>query len=112
MKTKKDVPVMTKEEGIQQFINTAKDAQINVLKADSNINSNIKSDIKSDININIKSNIKKPPKDEMNTFFTHLPKEYTLALSKLSVTSGYNKRELSEEAFQLLFKKHGVEFIK
>lgn len=42
-------------------------------------------------------------------FFTHLPEEYISAVTALSEVTGYNKRELSEIAFELLFKKFGVQ---
>jgi hypothetical protein len=61
MKTKKDVPNMTKEEGIQQFIDKAKDGQMN--KIDTN---NISIDNNGNISRNISSVIvvNKPIKEE------------------------------------------------
>jgi hypothetical protein len=93
----------------------------NGIKNDTNININnvIKKDINNNNNYSIKNNtkivIKKDIKKDIKKkiikkgYHCHIPIEYILALDALKEVTEKYKDDLAQEAFELLFKKYGVD---
>jgi NTP pyrophosphatase (non-canonical NTP hydrolase) len=98
-------------------INSDKDSNIDI-DSDIDINNNIESnmdmdiDMKKNIKVNIKKNIKKTVKQKPVGYYTYLPSEYIEVLEAIKIETNYNKNELAEMAYKLLFKSMGVEIKK
>lgn len=100
----------------QKDINNNKDNNIDI-KKDNNKenNNNNKNNIDKDIVIDTKKDIKKyikikPPKPV--GYHCRLPEEYILAIDEAKKITGFYKDELAQMAYDLLFKKLGIEIKK
>ena len=100
--------------GVDKLFVKEEDINNNIdIKKDNNIDNN--KDIDNDIVIDIKKDIKKyikikPPKPE--GYHCRLPHEYILGIDEAKNITGFYKDELAQMAYDLLFKKLGIEIKK